>query len=359
MSQATTWNTITAGPATMSQVSARVSDSFNAVLSLHSGPSRPSYAVAGTVWKKVVSSTVWELYLYDGSNDILIGTFNPIADTFTLTSTGLGFATSAVMRNDVTPLSLINGRSTFTVGSNGEGIMRLLGRSAGAGDEAAIRFAHGGTDALTFEMIAEASTSLRFRDSASAEFLKLLATGDVYSKLFGTLSEQLVLPGTIILGPFASAPPGWLLANGATISRTTYARLWSYVSTYGRLLSVASWGSSNHGAFNVGNGTTTFGLPSIASEFFRGTVTAGAVGAWVTESYKAHIHGLTDPGHVHGITPNATQLLNNQAVSGSAVNSVTGGASQTQLQFTNATVDSSGGAETAPRHLWMMGLVKI
>lgn len=53
-----------------------------ALLSNHKGASRPSYAVDGMIWHKAVSSTVVEIYFFDGSDDILIGTVNPTANSF-------------------------------------------------------------------------------------------------------------------------------------------------------------------------------------------------------------------------------------------------------------------------------------
>jgi microcystin-dependent protein len=53
----------------------------------------------------------------------------------------------------------------------------------------------------------------------------------------------------------ASAPSGWLLCFGQAISRTTYATLFSAVST----------------TYGIGDGTTTFNLPDM-----RGRVAAGA-----------------------------------------------------------------------------------
>jgi hypothetical protein len=54
----------------------------DAVNSNHKGASRPSYAVAGMVWIKDVSSTIQEIYVYDGSQDIQIGLYNPTSDLF-------------------------------------------------------------------------------------------------------------------------------------------------------------------------------------------------------------------------------------------------------------------------------------
>lgn len=47
-----------------------------AILTKHSGSSRPSYAVAGLRWLKN-SVSPWEIYEYDGTDDILIGRIDP------------------------------------------------------------------------------------------------------------------------------------------------------------------------------------------------------------------------------------------------------------------------------------------
>lgn len=61
------------------------------LLSSHSGTARPSYAVAGTKWLDI-SVTPWLLKIYDGSDDIVIGTVNPTTNEFIsshpLTNTG-------------------------------------------------------------------------------------------------------------------------------------------------------------------------------------------------------------------------------------------------------------------------------
>jgi microcystin-dependent protein len=58
------------------------------------------------------------------------------------------------------------------------------------------------------------------------------------------------------VSPFArtSAPSGWLKANGAAVSRTTYADLYAALGT----------------TFGSGDGSTTFNLPDLRGEFVRG-----------------------------------------------------------------------------------------
>jgi hypothetical protein len=69
-------------------------DSFSAAfLSNNSGATRPSYAVEGTIWTKIVSATLRQVYYYDGDTDFLLFTYNPVANTFVIDSDTLnGFA---------------------------------------------------------------------------------------------------------------------------------------------------------------------------------------------------------------------------------------------------------------------------
>ena len=66
------------------------------------------------------------------------------------------------------------------------------------------------------------------------------------------------------LMPFAGAviPEGYLLCNGAEVSRTTYANLFSVIGTL--------WGS--------GDGSTTFNLPDFNDRFIEGTTDTSKVG---------------------------------------------------------------------------------
>lgn len=63
-----------------------------------------------------------------------------------------------------------------------------------------------------------------------------------------------VLPGAVAYYAMPTAPTGWLKANGALVSRTLYAPLFSAIGT----------------SFGVGDGTSTFGLPDLRGEFLRG-----------------------------------------------------------------------------------------
>lgn len=70
-----------------------------------------------------------------------------------------------------------------------------------------------------------------------------------------TLIKNDRLPGTMEMFTGSTMPPGWLLCNGAAISRTTYKNLFGIIGT--------SWGA--------GDTTTTFNIPDL-----RGAAPAGA-----------------------------------------------------------------------------------
>lgn len=61
----------------------------------------------------------------------------------------------------------------------------------------------------------------------------------------------------------ATAPDGWLICNGAAVSRTTYAALFAVVGT----------------SFGAGDGTTTFNLPDMTGKTAMGVETGHALGA--------------------------------------------------------------------------------
>jgi microcystin-dependent protein len=92
--------------------------------------------------------------------------------------------------------------------------------------------------------------------------------------------------GGLVMWPTGSAPTGWLLCNGAAVSRTTYAALFAIVGT----------------TFGVGDGSTTFNVPNYTNRMPYGT-TVGATGGSADAVVVSHTHTatsvVTDPGHTH------------------------------------------------------------
>ncbi|MCK9131735.1 phage tail protein [Haemophilus influenzae] len=62
------------------------------------------------------------------------------------------------------------------------------------------------------------------------------------------------LVGEVAFFARTTPPSGWLKANGAAVSRTTYAALFAAIGT----------------TFGAGDGSSTFNLPDLRGEFVRG-----------------------------------------------------------------------------------------
>jgi microcystin-dependent protein len=69
-----------------------------------------------------------------------------------------------------------------------------------------------------------------------------------------TVGAGAIVAGTIVAFAGATAPSGWLLCNGAAVSRTTYTALFAAIGI-------------SHGQ---GDGITTFNLPDYQGRFLRG-----------------------------------------------------------------------------------------
>lgn len=120
-----------------------------------------------------------------------------------------------------------------------------------------------------------------------------------YNKLAAAIQQSLVPVGTIIAFAGDTAPAGWLLCNGQTVSRTTYSTL--YQSIVGN-------------RFGQGDNSTTFNVPDLRGRFLRGRdggatrdedrasrsamntggATGDAVGSVQGDSLASHSHPYND-----------------------------------------------------------------
>lgn len=76
--------------------------------------------------------------------------------------------------------------------------------------------------------------------------------------------SALIPPGTIIHYAGRTVPSGWLICNGANVSRTDYAALFAAIGTI----------------YGAGNGSTTFGLPNLNGRFLECTTYTSEVGTY-------------------------------------------------------------------------------
>lgn len=135
------------------------------------------------------------------------------------------------------------------------------------------------------------------RTLASMNLSAMSALSAVHNELTGLAVNATVLNsaavkkawlpiGTLSYFPDGSVPDGWLAANGAAVSRTTYSELFAKVGT----------------TYGVGNGTTTFNLPDSRGRTLIGAgqgagltnralgATGGEEGVAITEA-QMPLHG--------------------------------------------------------------------
>ena len=105
--------------------------------------------------------------------------------------------------------------------------------------------------------------------------------------------------GSVFSFATTTPPSGYLECNGAAVSRSTYATLFSAIST--------TWG--------VGDGSSTFNLPDLRGQFVRGWDNSAGVDSGrsfassQTDQNKEHTHSVTDPGHQHNTSVTNSDLF--------------------------------------------------
>lgn len=146
-------------------------------------------------------------------------------------------------------------------------------------------------------------------------------------------------PGLLALYGAPIAPTGWLLCDGADVSRQSFSRLFAIIGT--------TWGT--------GNGTTTFSLPD-----FRGRVPIGAgLGSGLTNRILAasggeedhvlteaelaiHDHSVTDPTHAHPAASGSFVVTGGVAVYEDGITTAGTAEASTAASTTGVTVDNAG-----------------
>lgn len=180
-----------------------------------------------------------------------------------------------------------------------------------------------------------------YRLSIAAQAAGVANPFEFFAKLWhsGNLTPaELTPPGVVAHFARNSAPTGWLKANGAAVSRTSYSGLFAAIGTN----------------FGAGDGSTTFNLPDLRGEFVRGWDDGRGVDndrAFGT----AQSHLLQE--HNHG---GANQLGNVAGGSGEYVfNGATGGATPIGANYTPTTGSVGAfGAETRPRNVALLACIK-
>lgn len=89
-------------------------------------------------------------------------------------------------------------------------------------------------------------------------------------KAKATPPNKTVPTGSIMDYTGTSAPDGFIIANGAELSRTTFADLYTWAVSNNLLVDKSKIPSTAHAFYGTGNGTTTFTIPDLRGVFRRG-----------------------------------------------------------------------------------------
>lgn len=187
-----------------------------------------------------------------------------------------------------------------------------------------------------------------------------------------------VSSGAVMHFARSTPPAGWLKANGAAVSRSTYEALFTAIGT----------------TFGAGDGASTFNLPDLRGEFVRGWDDARGVdggrafGSFQDGQNESHTHGAstnstgahthsgttaTDGSHAHndngGLYTNSNievgtgatvRGVNNSSVNldaaGSHNHSFTTGSGGAHSH--SVTVNADGGDEARPRNRALLACIK-
>jgi microcystin-dependent protein len=252
--------------ATFPSVRADINDNLAALYSQNSGNSAPTVTVAFQPWVDTgVSPPLWKVR--NGSNTawITVGVLDP-------------------------------------AGFNAGGITAI---------------ANGGTSATTATGALTALLPSQTGNSGKA----LITDGSTTS--WGTASAA----GEITYFAMGTAPSGYLKANGAAISRSTYSTLFAAIST----------------TFGSGDGSTTFNIPDLRGEFVRswddgrGLDGGRGFGSVQGDELRSHAHTVAIALSRSASTFPGSSL----GASGSITSS------------------SVGGAETRPRNIALLACIKF
>jgi microcystin-dependent protein len=190
--------------------------------------------------------------------------------------------------------------------------------------------------------------TLNYGASTGSQVIPAQTVGTIVK--IGTTSWRLNLPagsvptGTVAFYAANSAPSGWLIENGAAVSRTTYAALFAVIGT----------------TYGAGDGSTTFNLPNMLGQFVRGFDSSGSVDPGrtfgSTEAYAVGPHN-----HLNGMTQ--TTGSGSLMVYGTSTTGIPGSAVDTVHADANTPVNqgytsTSTGTESRPTNVALTPIIK-
>lgn len=186
------------------------------------------------------------------------------------------------------------------------------------------------TDSNNVSQIARAQTGVSSSNTGTYQRFRIAGTWGPWFRGYSAATEiqQIAIePGTVAHTAAPSAPNGWLVRDGAAVSRTTYAALFANIGVM--------WGA--------GDGSTTFNLPNALTGggYFDRAGTPD--GANYADEVGPHLHQVDPP------------VRNSEGGQGYTV---TGGTGTGETIFPYNTDTYNPGGETAPKHQRYLPIIK-
>jgi len=280
-------------------------------------------------------------------------TTNTAFDVITDTTGAMAIQTSgtnAISISNAQVVSLTNPLLPASGGTGitslGSGIATFLGAPTSANLAAALTDETGTGSAVFSNSPALTGTPTAPTASAGTNTTQIATTAYVVANA--------VLTGTIQMWPTTAAPSGYLLCNGAAVSRSTYANLFAVIAT----------------TFGVGDGSTTFNLPNYKDTMPIGVGTTIATSIGATGGSKdavivshSHTATVTDPGHSHNpgvnfATTNSGSATGISSASFSGIYQTGIATAVTGISVSNSTTGVSGTGANMPPYMGINFIIK-
>jgi microcystin-dependent protein len=176
---------------------------------------------------------------------------------------------------------------------------------------------------------------------------QLFTSGGTGAPSWTADTSLLVATGDIIYHAANTAPTGFIKANGAVVSRSTYAALFTAIGT----------------TFGAGDGSTTFGLPDLRGQFprgwddGRGLDSGRAFGSSQSSDNLSHRHFVINNATRNG-NLTATNYVSNYVPGNNdnfrpSLAGVGGGGANVGLSSSN------GGGESRPTNVALLACIKF
>ena len=179
-----------------------------------------------------------------------VGVVKPDNKTITIDSNGVLTATKAIQDSEGQQIN-----TTYVKGVTASNATITVTKGNGTTSTATINNVANATNATNATNAANLGGYPATKYIRSVNSITPDASGNVQLGNVGAIT------GEIKWFAFNKVPTGYLVCNGASVSRTTYADLFNAIGT----------------TFGKGNGSTTFTLPNLIDKFAQGSTTVGTV----------------------------------------------------------------------------------